>query len=271
MFAASSCRASHRGKAVRNLTYKWRSIRITSAPEHRVGYDRTRRSVRARGADGETAQLLPRFETALRTSARLLHDLVRVDRAPQLADAFDARARGSLGGNACGCHRRAEFVGSAPGQRSFARSEVALAAARSDIDIANATDHGLRIDGNFRVGGEAESSVAAEQARDDPLVESAHRGRMLRDDRGQRQGVRPARRAWRSQRGALHDGEGQCRNDQLLHLCSLRLEPYCAGRSRACGARSLRLPLTRCGETGMAPRATNEPRLLPVCRILALS
>src|SRR5262245_40332411 len=161
MCAASSCRASHRGKVVRNLTI-WPSIRITSAPDHRVGYDRTRRSVRARGADGETAQLLPCFETALRTSARLLHDLVRVDRAPQLGDAFDARARGSLGGNACGCHRRADFVGFAPGQRAFARSEVELAAARSDIDIADAADHGIRIDGDFRVGGEAESSVAAE-------------------------------------------------------------------------------------------------------------
>src|SRR5215831_13373820 len=41
--------------------------------------------------------------------------------------------------------------------------------------------------------------------------------------------ARPARRAWRSQRGALHDGEDECRNDQLLHLCSLRSEPYCAG------------------------------------------
>jgi hypothetical protein len=41
-------------------------------------------------------KLLPRFETALRASARLLHDLVRVDRAPQLGDAFDARARGSF-------------------------------------------------------------------------------------------------------------------------------------------------------------------------------
>src|SRR5262245_58601570 len=43
-----------------------------------------------RGADGETAQLLSRFEAALRAAARLLHDLVRVDRAPQLGDAFDA-------------------------------------------------------------------------------------------------------------------------------------------------------------------------------------
>src|SRR5262249_27917995 len=88
----------------------------------------------------------------------------------KLGDAFDARACGSLGGNAGGCHRRADFVGFAPGQRAFARSEVELAAARSDIDIADAADHGLRIDGNFRVGGEAESSVAAKQARDDPLV-----------------------------------------------------------------------------------------------------
>src|SRR5262249_30461751 len=68
--------------------------------------------------------LLPRFETALRAAARLLHDLVRVDRAAQLGDAFDARPRGSLGGNACNCHRRADFVGVAPGQRAFARSEA---------------------------------------------------------------------------------------------------------------------------------------------------
>src|SRR5262249_32992967 len=74
-------------------------------------------------------KLLPRFETALRTTARLLHDLVRVDRAAQLGDAFDARARGSLGGNAGGCHRCADFVGFAPGQCAFARSEVELAAA----------------------------------------------------------------------------------------------------------------------------------------------
>src|SRR5262245_29382286 len=62
--------------------------------------------------------LLPRFETALRAAARLLHDLVGVDRAAQLGDAFDARARGSLGGNARGCHRRANFVGFAPGTRA---------------------------------------------------------------------------------------------------------------------------------------------------------
>src|SRR5262245_15515895 len=48
------------------------------------------------GACEATARLLPRFETALRACARLVHDLVRVDRAPQLGDAFDARARGSL-------------------------------------------------------------------------------------------------------------------------------------------------------------------------------
>jgi hypothetical protein len=50
----------------------------------------------AREACAATAQLLPRFETALRAAARLLHDLVGVDDAEQLGDAFDARARGSL-------------------------------------------------------------------------------------------------------------------------------------------------------------------------------
>jgi hypothetical protein len=38
----------------------------------------------------------------------------------------------------------------------------------------------------------------------------------------------------------LHDGERQGDNDQLLHLCSLRSELVCAGRSRAYGARSMR-------------------------------
>src|SRR6266478_2643466 len=104
---------------------------------------------RAYGSSG--LRLLPRFETALRAAARLLHDLVRVDRAAQLGDAFDARARGALGGNAGGCHRCADFVGVAPGERALARSEVELAAARGDIDVADAADHGLRVDGNFRV------------------------------------------------------------------------------------------------------------------------
>src|SRR5262249_32645274 len=67
------------------------------------------------------------------------------------------------------------------------------------------------------------------------LVEGAHQGRMLRDHRGQGQGARPARGARRSQRGALHDGERQGRNqgnnDQLLRLCSLRSEPFCASVS----------------------------------------
>src|SRR5258708_36901411 len=111
-------------------------------------------------------RLLPRFETALRAAARLLAGLVRVDRAAQLGDAYDARARGALGRNAGGCHRCADFVGVAPGQRALARSEVELAAARGDIDVADAADHGVRVDGNFRVGGEAEIGVAAEQARD---------------------------------------------------------------------------------------------------------
>src|SRR5215831_5558866 len=174
-------------------------------------------------------KLLPRFETALRACARFLHDLVRVYRAPQLGDAFDARARGALGGNAGGCHGCADFVGFAPGQRAFARSEVEFAAARRDIDIADAADHGLRIDGNFRIGGEAESGVAAEEARDDPLVERAHRGRMLRDHRRQGQAARPARATGRSRRGALHDGErqggNQGGNNEILHRCSLRSEP----------------------------------------------
>src|SRR5215471_19694267 len=90
------------------------------------------------GARAGAARLLPRFETALRAAARLLHDLVRVDRAAQLGDAFDARARGALGGNAGGCHGCADFVGFAPGQRALARAEVELAAARRDIDIADA-------------------------------------------------------------------------------------------------------------------------------------
>src|SRR5262245_60622021 len=115
------------------------------------------------------AQLLPRFEAALGAAARLLHDLVRVDRAPQLGDAFDARAGGPLGGNACGRRGCADFVGFAPGQRSFASAEAELAAARSDVDIADAADHGIRIDGNFCVGGEAESGVARQRPRDYPL------------------------------------------------------------------------------------------------------
>src|SRR5262249_43453476 len=68
----------------------------------------------AGGACEGAAQLLSRLETALRAAARLLHDLVRVDRATQLGDAFDARTCGALGGNAGGCHRRADFVGFAP-------------------------------------------------------------------------------------------------------------------------------------------------------------
>src|SRR5262249_6710467 len=101
------------------------------------------------GARAGAARLLPRFETALRAAARLLHDLVRVDRAAQLGDAFDARARGALGGNAGGCHGCADFVGFAPGQRAFARAEVELAAARGDVDVADAADDGVRVDGNF--------------------------------------------------------------------------------------------------------------------------
>src|SRR6516164_1260989 len=96
------------------------------------------------GACAAAARLLPGLETALRAAARLLHDLVRVDRAAQLGDAFDARTRGALGGNAGGCHRCADFVGFAPGQRAFARAEVELAAARRDIDVAHAADDGLR-------------------------------------------------------------------------------------------------------------------------------
>jgi hypothetical protein len=110
--------------------------------------------------------LLSRFETALRASARLLHDLVRVYRAAQVRDAFDARACGSLRRNACGRRRGGNFVGFASGQGSFARAELELAAARGDIDIAYAADDGIRIDGNFRVGREAEAGVAAEQARE---------------------------------------------------------------------------------------------------------
>src|SRR5215470_17761982 len=132
------------------------------------------------GARAGAAPSLPRFETALRAAARLLHDLVRVDRAPQLGDAFDARARGALGGNAGGCHRRADFVGVASGERALARAEGELAAARGDIDVADAADHGVRVDGDFRVGGEAEIGVAAEEPRNDPLVERAHRGGMWR-------------------------------------------------------------------------------------------
>ena len=125
-----------------------------------------------------------------RASARFLHDLVRVYRAPQVGNAFDARAGGSLGGNPCGRRRCANLVGFAPGQRAFPRPELEIAAARRDIDIARAADHGISIDGNFLIRGKPESGVAAKQARDDSLVESAHCGRMLRYHRGQRQGVR---------------------------------------------------------------------------------
>src|SRR5262249_38021682 len=104
-------------------------------------------TVIAGGACAGAARSLPRLEIALRAAAPLLHDLVRVDRAAQRGDAFDARARGSLGRNAGGCHGCADFVGFAPGQRSFARAEVELAAARGDIDVAHAAGHGLRVDG----------------------------------------------------------------------------------------------------------------------------
>jgi hypothetical protein len=117
--------------------------------------------------------------------------------------------------------RRADFVGLAPRQRAFARPESELAAALRDIDIAYAADHGIRIDGNFRIWGKAESSVAAEKSRDDSLVEGAHRRRMLRDHRRQCQRGRPRCGAWRSGRGAVNDGESHCRNHQLFHLCGL--------------------------------------------------
>src|SRR5262249_23944901 len=75
-----------------------RKIRVT-APETEEEFNFLHARPRAPrgGACAAAARLLPRFEIALRASARLLHDLVRVDRAAQLGDAFDARARGSLG------------------------------------------------------------------------------------------------------------------------------------------------------------------------------
>src|SRR5215470_16161025 len=105
------------------------------------------------GARAGAARLLPRFETALRAAARLLHDLVRVERAAQLGDAFDARAGRALGGDAGSRGRREDFVGFAPGERAFALTEGQLAAALRDVDIAHAAGHGIRIDRDFRVGG----------------------------------------------------------------------------------------------------------------------
>src|SRR5262245_4400076 len=102
---------------------------------------------RGRGATLHArTHLLRRFEAALRSSARLLHDLVRVNRASQVGDAFDARARGSLRRNTGGCPGCADLVGFAPGQRAFPRPEFELAAARRDVDIADAADHGIRVD-----------------------------------------------------------------------------------------------------------------------------
>src|SRR5262245_29999433 len=98
------------------------------------------------GVDPGAPTSLRRFETALRSSARLLHDLVRVNRASQVGDAFDARARGPLRRNAGGCRRCADLVGVAPSQRAFPRTKFELATARRDVDIADAADHGIRVD-----------------------------------------------------------------------------------------------------------------------------
>jgi hydrogenase/urease accessory protein HupE len=176
------------------------------------GDDSARYVLRASLAQGAVPKhLLSRLERTIRASARLLHDLVRIDRTPQLGDAFDARACGSLRGNAGSRRRRAEFVGLAPGQLAFPRPEAEIAAARCDIDIADAANHGIRIDGNFRIRSKAESSIAAKQTRNDSLVESAHSGRMLRHHRGQRQGGRPGGGSRRGERSVLHHRESQCR------------------------------------------------------------
>jgi hypothetical protein len=48
------------------------------------------------GACAGAARLLPRFEIALRAAARLLHDLVRVDRAAQLGGSNRSPESGSI-------------------------------------------------------------------------------------------------------------------------------------------------------------------------------
>src|SRR6516162_2410866 len=51
-------------------------------------------------------------------------------------------------------------LASRPGQRAFARAEVELAAARRDIDIAHAADHGLRINCRRRIVPFSQHSLA---------------------------------------------------------------------------------------------------------------
>src|SRR5262245_1143093 len=104
--------------------------------------------------------LLPGLEAALRAAARLLLDLVRIERALELREADDARAGGAFGGNARGDCRGADLVGLAAGQRALLRAERELAAARGDVDVAGAAGHGVDVDGNLGVGREAEPGHA---------------------------------------------------------------------------------------------------------------
>src|SRR5262249_14148855 len=125
-------------------------------------------------------------------------------------------------GNAGNRRRCAEFVGFAPGQRTFPRTETEIAAARRDVDIAYAADHGIRIDGNFRVGSKAERGAAAEQARNDRLSKARTAGECWAIPAAKAK-ARPRLGDWKSERSVLHNYQSQCRNSQLFHLCSLPL------------------------------------------------
>jgi len=118
--------------------------------------------------------LLRRLET-IRTSARRM---IFGSIVPQLEMLSVLEPAASW--NAGNRRRCAEFVGFAPGQRTFPRTETEIAIARRDVDIAYAVDHGMRIDGR-----KAERGAAAEQAHNASLLGSAHCRRMLGYHRGQ--------------------------------------------------------------------------------------
>src|SRR5262249_32703602 len=80
------------------------------------------------------------FETALRATAGLLHDLLRVDRAFELGEAFLDRARSALRAGARGERRRADLVRLESCERALPSlvscTERQLATAHGDIDVA---------------------------------------------------------------------------------------------------------------------------------------
>jgi hypothetical protein len=78
--------------------------------------------------------LLPR---TVRAAAVLLLDHVRINRAGELGNAFEQRARRPLRHDARDREGGVEFVGFAPGQAAFAALEDKLAASRREIDIAD--------------------------------------------------------------------------------------------------------------------------------------